>query len=73
MKLLFVSYILDEKNHDFVITEDSEVVKEDVMENPYYETKEQLMQGNRSNPKSEVVDLNDTETVKVTKNIYYDI
>ena len=31
------------------------------------------MQGNKSNPKSEVVDLNDTETVKVTKNIYYDI
>ena len=51
----------------------SAVAYEEVVENPYYVRKEDLEQENASNLRTQAVDLNDTEIVKATENIYYDI
>ena len=44
----------------------------DIHENPYYETAKNLEVTKESKSKTEAVNLNDTEVVTASKNIYYD-
>ena len=47
------------------------IYSKDIKENPYYETNADSKLENVSKPKSEAVNLEDTEIVTATKNIYY--
>ena len=48
------------------------IYNKDVHENPYYETATNLEITKESESKTKAVNLNDTEVVTASKNIYYD-
>ena len=48
------------------------IYNKDIHENPYYETATNLEVTKESKSKTEAVNLNDTEVVTASKNIYYD-
>ena len=48
------------------------IYNKDIHENPYYETATNLEITKESESKTKAVNLNDTEVVTASKNIYYD-